>query len=187
MLGQLTPTDPRGIFRTIWHHAQQYKAGVRRRKCVGAVQSDGICLRLSVTRDGAWLSRGWVNACPPVGGGDWVPCVTLPAHSAVALPVKQSLSQTHKFSCFHPSDSLSHPTTGEWASERRVGLSYQLGLKRDTYGQRREGGSVPFCMWGAREARQGGIFNFLQQDWHLQLSLRLVLAELDFPTGAQLC
>jgi len=53
--------------------------------------------QVTVSRDGALLSWGWLNTCLPTRSSEWIPCFALLACAAFALPIKLSLSQPSNF------------------------------------------------------------------------------------------
>ena len=55
---------------------------------------------ITVTRDGALLSWGWLNTCLPMGSGEPFPCLALLARVAFVLPINVSLFQAPSFLTF---------------------------------------------------------------------------------------
>ena len=90
------PQLTKGIFHTIWHHAQHIKLGKEEGRG-GHLEWWRLSSQVTVMCDGALLSRRWLNTCLPMGSGEWIPCFALLACAAFALPIKLSLSQPTSF------------------------------------------------------------------------------------------
>lgn len=84
-ISSIWPQLTRGIFHTIWHHAQHTKLG---KKEEGAdVQNDGICLLKSpITHNEALLSWGWLYTCLSMETSlEWMFCFDLVVHALKCL------------------------------------------------------------------------------------------------------
>ena len=96
--GQLTQTSQRDIpyhMMSCW----VYKLG-EEEGSGGHLALWRLSSQVTVTRDGALLSWGWLNTCLPMGSGEWIPCFALLACMSFALPIKLSLSQPMSFLTF---------------------------------------------------------------------------------------
>ena len=87
--------------------------------------------QVTVTRDGALLSWRWLNTCLPMVSSKLIPSFALLAGMALALVIKQSLSQPMSFLTFTLL-ILPHPTREERVSGCVV-FSCQLGLNHKNY------------------------------------------------------
>lgn len=91
-------------------HAQDIKAGGRKRKG-GHVPSCGVLsFWVTSTCDGTLLYWEWLNIWLPTESGELTPCFALLMWAAFAFPLKFSLSQptlrSEKLSYFYPSNSF---------------------------------------------------------------------------------
>jgi len=126
LLGQLTPTDQRGIpYRMT--SCSAYKAGRRRRK--GGDTSGVMALVfLSHCYAGccAWGLLSWrlLNTCLSMGRSEWIPSFALLACVAFALPVKLTLSQPMSFLFW-----FSSPSHCRGVNEGPCGASLPGGVK----------------------------------------------------------
>lgn len=99
----------KGIFPTIWHHAQYIKQGGR---SGGTIHSELQCLYSQVTtNDEALLSWRWLNISLLMVSNELFPCFTLLVNTAFALPTWLSLPQHVSFQTFIP-PTIPHPTKG---------------------------------------------------------------------------
>ena len=123
--GQLTPTDQRDI---LCHMVSCSVQKLGEEGGSGRRHSEWQCLspQVTVTRDGAPLSRRWLNTGLPLGSRELIPCFSLLLCVAFAL-LELSLTQSTS-SHFCPSNSQA-----EWVSGC-VGLSCWLGLNHNTTG-----------------------------------------------------
>ena len=100
------PQLSKGVFHTIWCHAQHIKGG--------DIQSDSICLQVTVKHDGALLSWRWLNTCLLMGRSEWISCFAL--HAQLLLYLLNFLhinAQVFSLLLFRFS-SLSHCGGSEW-------------------------------------------------------------------------
>ena len=125
------PQLTKGIFHTIWHHAQHIKLGEEEGRG-GRSEWWRLSSQVTVTHDGALLSWRWLNACLPMGSGEWIPRFALLVHAAFALPVKLSFSQPMSSLTFTLPILSPSRCGGEWASGCVVVLSCQLGLNHNS-------------------------------------------------------
>ena len=66
--GQVTPTD-KGMFQTLWHHAQCIKAGMKEEG--GNTWRDGVLSsQVTIMCDGALLSWRWLYTCLLMGSSE---------------------------------------------------------------------------------------------------------------------
>ena len=75
------------------------KAGGRRRKG-GRSELWLLSTQVTIMCDGALLSWRCLNTCLPMGSSEWIPCFSLLAYTAFALPIKPSLCQPTSFLIF---------------------------------------------------------------------------------------
>ena len=93
------PQLTKGIFHTIWRHAQHLKQGEEEERG-GCSEWCRLPSQVTVTRGGALLSWRWLNTCLLMGSCELIPCFALLACVAFALPIKLSLSQPTSFCTF---------------------------------------------------------------------------------------
>ena len=126
----------RGIFHTIWRHAEYISWGKKKEGRGGTTHLAQwhLSSQVTVTRVRALLPWGWPNTCPPMGSGERFPCFALLACRVFALLIKWFLSQPLSFTFL--SDPPPHPSGwggpgGVWESSCMV-LGCQLGLNHST-------------------------------------------------------
>ena len=83
--------------------------------------------QVTITREGALLSWGWLNAGLPMGRGEGMPCFALLACAAFAFPIKLSLSQPTSFLTL--TLPILSPIPWRGASERLGGAELAAGVK----------------------------------------------------------
>ena len=96
--GQLTPTDPRGVPAHMASCSAHRAGGEGGRG--GCWERWRLSSQVTVRCDGARLCWGWLSTCLPLARAEWIPWVALPACTALALPIKLSLSQPTSFLTF---------------------------------------------------------------------------------------
>ena len=107
------------------------KSGRGRQKG-GRLERWRLSSQVTIRRDGALLSWGWLNTCLPMGSREWFACFALVACVAFALPVKLSLSQPVNFLTLTLPILSPIPLWGKWASGCVV-LSCWLGLNHNRW------------------------------------------------------
>ena len=124
------PQLTKGIFQTMWRHAQHIK--------LGEEEGRGGTFRVMVfvfpSNRYVWWSLAswrWLNTCLPMGSSEWIPYFALLACTAFALPIKLFLSQPTSFLTFTLLILSPIPPWREWASGCVV-LSCQLRLNHDS-------------------------------------------------------
>lgn len=124
---QLGPQLTKGIFHTIYSHAQHIKLGEEGGKTSGIV---GVCLLKSPL---SWVEPcfpgcgSWLNTCLDMGRGEWNPRVALLVCVAFVFPVPVSLSQPLSFLPF--ALSVLSPSYHGWISKWLSGPWLPVGVK----------------------------------------------------------
>ena len=67
------PQLTKGIFHTVWRHAQHIKLGEEEGRRVHS-EWWHLFSQVTVKRDGALLPRRRLNTCLPMGNSEWIPC-----------------------------------------------------------------------------------------------------------------
>lgn len=90
------PQVTKGIFQTIQHHTQHIELEEERGKR-GYLEKWWFSSQVTITHDGALLSRGWLETYLPIGSREWIPYFALLLWMALAFPIKLSSSEPTGF------------------------------------------------------------------------------------------